>query len=68
MMGFGLIGTILVVVLAAYLLGWRPQEGQTLFRSSDKQQLPIDVLKARYARGEISKPEYEQIRDDFTRN
>jgi putative membrane protein len=68
MMGFGLVGTILVIALIAYLLGWRPQENKNIFGTSDSQQSPIDILKARYARGEISKQEFEQMRDDLASN
>jgi putative membrane protein len=65
MMGFGLVGTVLVIVLVAYLIGWRPQGDQSFFGNSEKQQSPLEILKSRYARGEISKQEFEQMRDDL---
>lgn len=67
MMGFGLISTILVVALIAYILGWRPQGGENFFDDSNNQrQTPIDILKQRYARGEIDQQEFEQMRKDLS--
>ena len=63
MMGFGLIVPLLLIGLVAYALGWRPQ-----FNSSGPaptSQPPVEVLKARYARGDISREEYEQIHRDL---
>lgn len=69
MMGFGFTGVILVIALIALLAGQRPQGDQTIFRnSSSSNQSPREILEARYARGEISKKEFEQIREDLTKN
>jgi putative membrane protein len=65
-MGFGFIGTILVIGLVAYLVGWRPQGEQTLIRSGDTNQSPLEILEIRYARGEISKQEFEQMRENLS--
>lgn len=65
MMGFGLIGTILVIVLIAMLIGWRPQGGQAMFGNSSAEKSPREILKERYARGEITKEEFERIRQDL---
>ena len=64
MMGFGLIFTILLVVAVVYALGWRPQAQRQTHPEPDASAL--DILKARYARGEISKTEYETLRDELT--
>lgn len=64
MMGFGLIFTLLIVGLVAYALGWRPRftnQGTSL----EYQPTPLEILKARYARGEISQEEYQQFRSDL---
>jgi putative membrane protein len=63
MMGFGLIIPLLVIGGIAYALGWRPQSNQA--GSAQTEQTPLDLLKARYARGEISRAEYEQMRRDL---
>lgn len=59
MMDFGLIGTILVIILIAYVLGWRPQGGQKLFENKRVNQTPREILEESYARGEINREEYE---------
>jgi putative membrane protein len=63
MMGFGLIIPLLVIGAIAYALGWRPQSNQT--RPAQTSQTPLELLKARYARGEISREEYDQMRLDL---
>ena len=63
MMGFGLIIPLLVIGAIAYALGWRPQSTQT--GPAQTSQTPLELLKARYARGEISREEYEQMRLDL---
>jgi putative membrane protein len=71
-MGFGGFGFLLmavfwIVIIAAalWLLG-------NLFPKNSHSQLPsstgesaVDILKRRYARGEISKAEYETMRHDL---
>jgi putative membrane protein len=59
MMGFELI-IILVIGAIAYAAGWRPTFLQT--GSAQTSQTPLEILKARYARGEITREEYEQVR------
>jgi putative membrane protein len=66
MMGLGLLIPLILIGLVAVALGWRPRfnqqyPGQPPFN----QQTPLDILKARYARGEISKEEFDQIRNDL---
>jgi uncharacterized membrane protein len=65
MMGFELIIVLLVVVLGgvAYALGWRPQFNQ--MPSAQPKQTPLEVLKARYARGEMGREQFEQMRSDL---
>ena len=60
MMGLELI---LIVGVIAYALGWRPQFN--LPRPAQTSQTPAEILKARYARGEISREEYDQMRRDL---
>ncbi len=63
MMGFELILVLGIAGAIAYALGWRPQSNQT--KPAQTSQTPVEVLKARYARGEITREEYEQARRDL---
>ena len=63
MMGFGLIFTLVIVGAVAYILGWRPQFNQS--GPAQPKQTPLELLKERYARGEISRDEFEQMRRDL---
>ena len=65
MMGFGLLFSLLALGAIAYGLGWRPQGNDTSRTRSDES--PLDILKARYARGEISKAEYDEMREELAR-
>ncbi len=58
-----LVPLILIGLLVAYGLGWRPGNGQPPPRR--EEQSPLDILKTRYARGEISREEYEEMRRDL---
>jgi uncharacterized membrane protein len=64
MMGFELILVPLILIsVVAYALGWRPQFNQT--KPAQTRQPSEEILKARYARGEITREEYEQMRWDL---
>ncbi|HEX6305014.1 MAG TPA: SHOCT domain-containing protein [Anaerolineales bacterium] len=64
MMGFELILVPLLLIGAiAYALGWRPQSNQS--GPVQTRQTPSEILKARYARGEITREEYEQMHRDL---
>ncbi len=63
MMGFELIFVFVIVGAIAYGLGWRPQIAQT--SSAPTSHTPLEILKARYARGEITREEYDQVRRDL---
>lgn len=63
MMGFGLIFPVLIVIAFIYLLNERGQGN--LFSTSSKDKSALDIAKERYARGEMSKEEFEQIRSDL---
>ena len=68
--GFGIIGWLFmivfwilvilgVVVLVRYLIGARRG-------SIDKDKTALDILKERYAKGEINKKEFEEKKKDLT--
>ena len=63
MMGLGLIVPLLVIGVVAYAFGWRPQFNQTW--PVQTSQTPVDILKARYVSGEITREEYDQMRRDL---
>ncbi|NQS91640.1 MAG: SHOCT domain-containing protein [Chloroflexi bacterium] len=70
MMGFGFVGIVLViifvVVIIAALVGWRPQTYQEPSRRSESSpETARDILEKRYARGEISKQEFDQVKEDL---
>lgn len=64
-MGFGWIFMVLfwalIIIGIVYVI-------QTLSRrtgQSGTQETPLDILKKRYAKGEISKEEFERMKDDL---
>lgn len=69
MMGFGWILVLLVVAAVAFGVGWRPRFGQP----SESEPVavaggskdPLDILRERYARGEISRDEYRAMQQDL---
>lgn len=66
-MGFGFIFTILLVAGFIYLLNGRGQSLNNLISPPTANgKLPLDIAQERYARGEIDKETYEQLRHDLT--
>lgn len=63
MMGFGWILLLLLVAGLAFALGWRPQWVQRPPEAGSG--MPMDIVKARYARGEISREEFERMQVDL---
>ena len=59
MMFFGWLLAALGLGALAYNLGWhKPQE-------REDRRPPIEILNERYARGEISRDEYQSMREDL---
>ena len=71
MIGFGLIWVLLIIAVVAYLMGWRPENlnlgGPRQQREPQGGKTPLDIVKERYARGEITKEEFERVRADLER-
>jgi len=61
-MGFGGIFMWLFWIVLVVLVIWAIKA----MASPDRSQSALDILKERYARGEIDKEEYEQKRRDLT--
>jgi uncharacterized membrane protein len=61
---------LLLIAVVAYAAGWRPQFAQWLqpgrpqAGSADSVQ---EILRERYARGEISREQYQEMRDELSR-
>jgi putative membrane protein len=79
MMGWGMWmipwGWILIIILVVILIyavagrgGNRPAGPSMGLHMEDKQDLetPLDILKKRYARGEISRDDFEQMKKDLS--
>jgi len=69
MMGFGLLLPIIVVIALAYAFGWLPNQDDRAPRRNQTGYHPtaLELLEERYARGEISRDEYLDMRDDLRR-
>ena len=63
MMESGLILALPIAGAIAYALGWRPQFNQMSLAQTS--QTPVEILKARCARGEFTREEYDQMRRDL---
>ncbi len=61
MMGIGMLFMVLfwvfVIAGVVYLIRWLMSQGLT-----SRPESSLDILKKRYARGEISKQEFEEMR------
>lgn len=63
MMFFGPLLALLGLGGLAYAMGWRPDESKSRpFLGSS----PLDILKERYARGEISRDEFVEARRELS--
>lgn len=61
-------GLIALVVLAVRgLTGGNQRQGSNRAESAPSGN-PLDILQTRYAKGEITREEFEQIRDDLKRS
>ncbi len=63
--GVGLVALVVMVGVAVLVL-WLSRRGNTTVTMSAKpQETPLDILKARYARGELTKEQFDQMRQDL---
>jgi putative membrane protein len=68
--GFGwwgmMIFWILVIIGIIFLVKWLVEQGRTDKKTSGGEESALDILKRRYARGEIDKDEFEQKKRDLS--
>ena len=62
--GFMWIFWVLVIVGLVFLIKWLVQQSQPT--ETKHRETPLEILKKRYARGEIDKEEFEQKKKDLT--
>ncbi len=63
-----LCGVVLVVlmVIVALVVLWLGRRGNTaVSMNATPRETPLDILKARYARGELTQEQFEQMRKDL---
>jgi putative membrane protein len=61
---FFILFWVLIILGAIYLIKLIARGGRT----KTEEETPLDILKRRYARGEISKDEFERIKEDLKNN
>ncbi len=69
-MGFGFFGWLMmflfwILIIAAVVLGVRWFIDQGKLKGSSVEETPLDILKKRYASGEIDKEEFESMRGEL---
>ena len=63
-MGFGLVFILLLIGVLLYIFGFRFSDNQLVSRNSTGRSA-LEILKERYASGEINKDEYEEMRREL---
>ncbi len=57
---------VVLMVIVALVVLWLGRRGNTAIRmGAAPRETPLDILKARYARGEITLEQFEQMRKDL---
>ena len=60
-----ILGILLVVGIALLIVWLVRQSGSGSTGSSDRGETALDILKKRYAKGEISKEEHERMKSNI---
>ncbi len=64
-MGFGWIFWVMVIVLIIWAVTNGSKRNQYTRQDFPPHESAIDILKKRYARGEITKEQFEQMKKDI---
>ena len=62
--GFGWIMWILFILLIVALI-WKKTPEKDKYIPFDGKESPLDILKKRYAKGEITKEQFDQMKKDL---
>ena len=65
-MFIGLFLIIAVIAIVAYNSDWRLQGFTSQAAPTTSSNSPLDIAKERYARGELTKEEFAQVRNDLS--
>jgi putative membrane protein len=64
-MWFGWIFWIILIVLVVWLIVNQSNKSKQNFQPQQQTESALEILKKRYAKGEISKEQYEQMKKDI---
>jgi putative membrane protein len=64
-MWFGWIFWVVIIGIIIWLLINQSNRNRNQFNINPHLESPMDILKKRYARGEISKEQFEQMKKDI---
>jgi len=65
--GFGgmFMGMVFIVILVAAAVYWLVRETRAKTDGQAPGETPLDILKKRYAKGEMTKEEFERVKKDL---
>jgi len=64
-MGFGWFIWLIILVVFVWLIVQIASRNRSGGEGGTRTETPLEILKRRYARGEISKEEYERMKKDL---
>jgi putative membrane protein len=65
--GLGIIILVIIIVAVAWAVkaGLAGNSSQTAHTEDEMSQTPLEILKRRYAKGEITKEQYQEMKEDL---